>query len=144
MSLLVQCKSALLPPANYSLHDDRIKAIIAVNPLASSIFGQSGMSQIQVPLMLVAGSQDIVTPAVPEQIRPFTWLSTPNKYLVLIENGTHFSTNGEEANGRRVLPIPAGMIGANPASARSYLISRLSASLSFKPIWLINQTTILT
>jgi predicted dienelactone hydrolase len=121
LSLLVQCKSAVLPPANYALHDDRIKAAIAVHPLASSIFGQNGMSQIQVPLMLVAGSQDIFTPAVPEQIRPFTWLATPNKYLVLMENGTHFSTNGEAANDRRVFPVPTGMIGPAPAIARSYL-----------------------
>ena len=121
MSLLVQCKAALLPSTVYPLQDKRVKAVIAVNPLTSTILGQSGLSQIQVPLMLVGASKDIVTPAVPEQIRPFTWLKTPNKYLVLIENATHFSTVGESASGQSVLPVPSELIGPNPAIARIYL-----------------------
>ena len=121
ISILVQCRVALVAPALYPRRDERIKAVIAVNPVTSIIFGQSGLSQIQVPLMLVAGSSDIVTPAVPEQIRPFTWLTTSNKYLVLIENGTHFSTVGESVDGRSVLPIPLELIGPNPVIARRYL-----------------------
>lgn len=121
MSLLVQCQAALVPRATYHLQDERVKAVIAVNPLTSSILGQSGLSQIKVPLMLVAGSKDIVTPAVPEQILPFTWLTNPNRYLALIENGTHFSTLVRAANGRGVLPVPSSMIGPDPAIARSYL-----------------------
>ncbi len=59
--------------------------------LDSTIFGRRGMSQIRVPVFLMGGSDDIITPAVPEQIYPFTWLQTPNKYLAIIEKGTHFS-----------------------------------------------------
>jgi predicted dienelactone hydrolase len=121
ISILVQCRATELPPLTYSLQDKRVKAVIAVNPVTSTILGQSGLSQIQIPLMLVAGSADIVTPVVPEQIRPFTWLTTANKYLVLIENATHFSTVGELAPGHAVLPVPPALIGPNPAIARSYL-----------------------
>lgn len=121
MSLLVQCKTVGLPPANYPLRDERVKAVIAVNPLSSSILGVRGLSQIQVPVMLVAGSQDVVTPAVPEQIRPFTWLTAPDRYLVLIEQGTHFSVLPESTSDRGVLPVLAEMVGPNPAIARSYL-----------------------
>ena len=121
MSLLVQCKTAGLPPINYPLRDERVKAIIAVNPLSSSIFGERGLSQIQVPVMLVAGSKDVVTPAVSEQIRPFTWLTTPERYLVLIENGTHFSVLPESTSSSRIIPVPAEMVGPDPAIARSYL-----------------------
>ncbi len=49
------------------------------------------MSQISVPVFLMGGSDDIVTPAVPEQINPFTWLRSPNKYLAIMEKRTHFS-----------------------------------------------------
>ncbi len=121
MSLLVQCKAADLPAAIYPLQDKRVKAVIAVNPLTSTILGPSGLSQIQVPLMMVGGSEDIVTPTVPEQIRPFTWLITPNKYLVVIENATHFSTVGVSAAGQSVLPVPSDLIGPDPAIARLYL-----------------------
>lgn len=121
LSLLVQCQTTLLPRAIYALHDERVKAVIAVNPLTSTVFGQSGLSQIQVPLMLVGGSADVVTPLLPEQIRPFTWLTTPYKYLVLIENGTHFSTLQPPPNGRSVLPVPSGILGSDSAIARLYL-----------------------
>ena len=53
MSLLVQCELPELSTANYSLQDHRIQAVLAINPLTSSIFGQSGLSQIQVPSMLI-------------------------------------------------------------------------------------------
>lgn len=121
ISILVQCRAAELLPITDSLQDKRVKAVIAVNPVTSIILGEKGLSQIQVPLMLVAGSADVVTPVVPEQIRPFTWLTTVSKYLVLIENATHFSAVGELASEHAVLPVPPALVGPNPAIARSYL-----------------------
>ena len=120
MSLLVQCELPELSTANYSLQDHRIQAVLAINPLTSSIFGQSGLSKIQVPSMLIAATDDVVTPASSEQIRPFTWLTTNKKYLVLIEKATHFSLSSTDSE-TGVLPIPTSMIGPDPAIARSYL-----------------------
>ncbi|AFZ26230.1 putative dienelactone hydrolase [Cylindrospermum stagnale PCC 7417] len=121
LSVLLQCSATDLLPINYQLKDDRIKVVIAVNPFNSSIFSQSGVSQIQVPVMLVGSSQDIVTPVVPEQIIPFTWLPNPNKYLALIENATHFTAIAEPTPENSVLPVPPALLGPNPAPAYSYL-----------------------
>lgn len=121
LSLLVQCDATKLPPGNYDLQDKRVKAVLAINPVTSSILGQSGLSQIQVPVMLVAGIADIFTPAVPEQIVPFTWLTTPNKYLVLLEKGTHFSMLSQSATGVGHPRLPAALNDPEPALARSYL-----------------------
>lgn len=121
LSVLLQCSATDLLPINYQLKDDRIKVVIAVNPFNSSIFSQSGVSQIQVPVMLVGSSQDIVTPVVPEQIIPFTWLPNPNKYLALIENATHFTAIAEPTPENNVLPVPPALLGPNPAPAYSYL-----------------------
>lgn len=68
-----------------------MKAVIAVNPITSVVFGQEGMSKIQIPVLMIGGSDDYVAPAVSEQIYPFSWLTSPNKYLMLLEKGTHFS-----------------------------------------------------
>ena len=38
----------------------------------------------------MASSADTVAPALPEQIRPFTWLTTPNRYLLVLEGGNPF------------------------------------------------------
>lgn len=114
LAVLLQCRATDLPLANSNLQDPRVKAVLAINPVTSTIFGQQGLSQIQVPLMLVAGTEDYFTPPVPEQILPFTWLTIPNKYLVLTAGGTHFSFLG---GGQEVSPS-SELIGPDPALAR--------------------------
>jgi predicted dienelactone hydrolase len=135
-SVLLQCRAGELIRKKYQLQDDRIKAVIAINPFSSSILSQSGVSQIQVPIMMVAASQDIVTPAVPEQIRPFTWLTTPNKYLALIENATHFTAIAEPTPENDVLPVPVALLGPNRAPAYSYI---KALSLAFLQTHLLNR-----
>ncbi|MGB3203936.1 MAG: alpha/beta hydrolase [Crinalium sp.] len=118
ISLLLQCSGLVLPPNNYQLQDERIKAAIAINPVSSSLFGSSQISQIKIPTMIVAGSSDTVTPALSEQIQPFTWLTTPNKFLVLLKKGTHFSTLRVSEG---VVPLPAQALGPNPEIAYEYM-----------------------
>lgn len=125
LSLLLQCRAKELRGSQYQLGDPRIKAALAINPVDSSILGPKSLSQIQVPVMLVASSADTAAPALPEQIRPFTWLSTPNKYLVAIGNGTHFSTLAESESNSGSVPIPSEVIGPSPALAFRY-VSALS------------------
>jgi predicted dienelactone hydrolase len=120
LSVLLQCRANELPPRNYALKDPRVRAIFAISPLNSTIFGRRGMSQIQVPVFLMGGSDDIVTPAVPEQIYPFTWLQTPDKYLAIVEKGTHFSTQAIDNTQQGAFPVSEGLIGPNPAQARGY------------------------
>ncbi|MBD2515872.1 alpha/beta hydrolase [Nostoc sp. FACHB-973] len=119
VSLLLQCLALKLPKTQYNLSDQRIKAAIAINPVDSSIFGQASLSQIKIPVMIVSGSADTVAPALAEQIHPFTWLTTPNKYLVIINGGTHFSTIAESPNA--TVPVPSQVIGSSPALARRYV-----------------------
>ena len=119
ISLLLQCRAKELKPQPYALKDPRVKAIFAISPLNSTIFGQQGMSQIRVPVFLMGGSDDIVTPAVPEQIYPFTWLQTPDKYLAILDKGTHFSTQAI-SNSDSVVPISDRLIGPDPAQAKLY------------------------
>ncbi|MEA5627000.1 alpha/beta hydrolase [Nostoc sp. UHCC 0251] len=119
VSLLLQCLAVNLPNAQYNLSDARIKAVIAINPVNSSIFGQASLSKIKIPVMIISSSSDTVAPALPEQIQPFTWLTTPNKYLALINGGTHFSTIMESPDA--TIPLPRQVIGSSPALARRYV-----------------------
>lgn len=121
LSLVLQCQVARLSSENYELKDDRIKVIIAINPINSAIFGENGIRQIKLPVMLITGSQDIFAPPLPEQIHPFTWLPNSNKYLVLVENATHFTFIGESPNQSNVLPVPQGLLGPERTVAFSYL-----------------------
>lgn len=126
-SMLLQC-TALNAPEQFALSvaDERIKAVIAMNPITSSVFGPAGFSQLDVPVLLVGGSSDPVAPALAEQIQPFTWLNrqttdAPGHYLALIEGGSHLydpptleSTDVSLAN---------GLVNADVALAYRYINS---------------------
>ncbi|MEG4200642.1 alpha/beta hydrolase [Microcoleus sp. Pol12A5] len=135
LSLLLQCRARGLERNQYNFGDPRIKAAIAVNPIVSSILGETNLSKIQIPVMLIAGSADTVAPALLEQIQPFTWLTSPNKYLVLMNNGTHFSTI-EDSPQSLFLPPPE-VIGPEPVLARRYLSG---LSLAFMESYLNNKS----
>jgi predicted dienelactone hydrolase len=102
------------------LRDERVKAAIAINPLSSEIFGPEELAKIAIPTMIVSGSADIVTPALDEQILPFTALQTPERYLVLLRNGTHFSTLGATDED---VELPPAVLGPDPAIAQDYMRS---------------------
>ncbi len=141
LSLLLQCLALELPEyeLDLNLKDDRITAAIAINPLTSAVFGETGMSKIDIPVMLVSGSSDPVTPALPEQIIPFTWLTTDNKYLALLKGGTHFSALNESAGS---IPLPSQAIGPNPKIAHNYVkqlgLAFFKAYIQDNPIYQAN------
>ena len=116
LSQLFQCELQTLTGVDTNLRDDRVAAVFAVSPITSSLFGPVGMSRIEIPTMMVAASEDLVAPAVDEQIVPFTWLETEDRYLVLIENATHFSffTGDLEA----LKDVPEQLIGPVPELAK--------------------------
>jgi predicted dienelactone hydrolase len=125
LSQLLQCQITDLPNIPFSLQDRRVKAVIAVNPLTSRIFGREGLSQLQIPVMILANSNDVLTPMLAEQIGPFTRLETANKYLAVMERGTHFSFIGGE--GVSTFPIPTELVGPRPELAYPYLTALSTA-----------------
>ncbi|MEL6470414.1 MAG: alpha/beta hydrolase [Cyanobacteria bacterium J06623_4] len=118
LSMLTQCTLLELPAGTLmDVADERVAAVVALNPLTSSIFGRSGLQEIEIPVMIVAGTDDYVAPALPEQIEPFDWLTTEYKKLVVMNKGTHFSFLDQNAQG--VLPFSDGLTGPDPTAARA-------------------------
>ncbi|NET79955.1 MULTISPECIES: alpha/beta hydrolase [Okeania] len=95
MSLLLQCRALELKPQKYNLKDDRIGGIFVLDPVNSSLFGKAGLSQIELPVLWGSASEDKITPIVLEQAKSFTWLTTPDKYLVLTEGADHINIDFE-------------------------------------------------
>ncbi|NJK66168.1 MAG: alpha/beta fold hydrolase [Microcoleus sp. CSU_2_2] len=135
ISLLLQCRARGLNRSQYNFGDPRVKAAIAINPIISSILGETNLSKIQIPVMVIAGSADTVAPALLEQIQPFTWLTSANKYLVMMNNGTHFSTIDQSP--QSVFRPPTAAIGPEPALARRYVNG---LSLAFMKSYLNNES----
>ncbi|MGB0564455.1 MAG: alpha/beta hydrolase, partial [Spirulinaceae cyanobacterium] len=117
-SLVLQCSALRLAEPLPRLQDERVAAVIAINPLTSQIFDTEQLGAIALPMVWVAGGADTVTPALPEQLQPFTRFSTPNKYLALLSKGTHFSalaaTEGDIA-------LPEAVLGPDPQITHAYL-----------------------
>ncbi len=121
-SLLLQCQALEEDIATWpDLRDARVRAVLAVNPVGSALFGEAGLAQVEVPVMFVASSGDTIAPALPEQIQPFTWLKTPHRYLVLISRATHFSVIAPNPNVPPSINLPNELLGDTPEQAQEYL-----------------------
>lgn len=120
-SLLLQCRALDLPRENYNFRDPRIKAVIGANPVNSGIFGQKGLSEIQIPILLISGNYDPATPAVFEQLRSFIWLTTPDKSLVLAEGQAHVDFSELDGGISKVLDSVPKLTLPEPSLLKSYL-----------------------
>ncbi|MEM9535323.1 MAG: alpha/beta hydrolase [Cyanobacteria bacterium P01_A01_bin.3] len=106
----------------YSLRDDRVAAVMAINPVSSAIFGPAGMGELEIPITIVASRNDFFAPAIPEQVFPYIWTgSTEGKYLVYVENATHFSFLGNGESGASASLLPSEMLGPEPEGAQPVL-----------------------
>ena len=127
LSSLAKCTFNEISNVDYQLKDSRVKAVIAMNPMGK-IFGRNGMASVDIPTMLISGTDDLIMPPVPEQIEPFTWLNSDiDRYLVLIEPATHFSFLRE---GLGVLPVPDTAVGISPTQA--YPVIKTLSTAFFK------------
>ncbi|APB35220.1 Putative dienelactone hydrolase [Gloeomargarita lithophora Alchichica-D10] len=133
LSLLLQCPGRSLqnPPAQF--RDERVAALMAVNPVGSALFGETGLAQVKIPTFLVTATQDIAAPSLYEQIIPFTWLGSPRRYLAILEGASHFSILGAGAAG---LPLPVDLVGPAPEVAQMYM---KVLTLAFAQVHLANQ-----
>lgn len=133
-SLFLQCLALNLPVnVEYKIEDKRIKAVFAMNPAIGSIFGEKGLSNIKLPIMLLGGSDDAVTPHLLEQVCPFTWLKTPDKYLVKIQGGTHVYDN--QGIGGGAVPVPSPIANPDPLLSQKYV---QITSLAFAKTYVAN------
>jgi predicted dienelactone hydrolase len=71
------------------LKDPRVSLVVALSPVTNAIFGPSGLSRIQAPVVLFGGGTDPAAPLVPEQVAAFSWLTSTDKYLLVSNDVSH-------------------------------------------------------
>ncbi|MDJ0598966.1 MAG: alpha/beta hydrolase [Crocosphaera sp.] len=98
LSMLLQCQTLDLPKQAYNFRDSRVGAIAIINPVNSVIFGSEGLSKINIPIIISAGTNDPATPPIIEQIRTFAWVTSKDKYLFVMKGQAHFLTPPEKNN----------------------------------------------
>ncbi|MBD2438157.1 alpha/beta hydrolase [Nostoc sp. FACHB-110] len=120
-----QCVAQELPHNSYLLRDTRIKQAIALNPTTSLMFGDTGLTKVQVPTLIWASSADKTTPALTEQVVGFQKIPAP-KWLVGVLGGTHLSIKDPSTTldqaGQPNTPFSGGeVVGDQAADVRKYL-----------------------
>ena len=90
LSESLQCAAQALPEKTYQLRDARIKQAIALNPTTSLMFGETGLTKVQIPTLILSSSADKITPPLTEQIMGFAKIPSP-KWLVGVVGGSHLS-----------------------------------------------------
>jgi predicted dienelactone hydrolase len=71
------------------LQDPRVSLVLALSPVTNTIFGPSGLGQVQVPVVLFGGGNDPAAPLVTEQVDAFSWLPSTDKYLLVANDVSH-------------------------------------------------------
>ncbi|MCC5634358.1 alpha/beta hydrolase [Nostoc sp. CHAB 5844] len=120
-----QCVAQELPENSYQLRDTRIKQAIALNPTSSLMFGDTGLTKVQVPTLVLASSADKTTPALTEQIVGFHKIPAP-KWLVGVLGGTHLSVKDPSTTldqaGQPNTPFTGGeIVGEQAADVRKFV-----------------------
>lgn len=89
-AILLQCRALKLEQPIPKLKDERIGAVLVYNPVNASIFGPEGLANVKVPVFVGAGTYDLTTPFVFEQVRSFPWLvNAPDSYLMIQQGDSH-------------------------------------------------------
>lgn len=98
---LLQCNAADLTDAPEALGDSRVAQVVLLNPVIGRLFNENSLAQVKVPTLMLAATDDSITPAVSQQFLPFTHFHT-SKYLLTAIGATHLSV-GDPANLNRAL-----------------------------------------
>ncbi|MEA5565385.1 alpha/beta hydrolase [Anabaena sp. UHCC 0399] len=121
----IQCIAQELPENTYQLRDNRIKQAIALSPTTSLIFGDTGLTKVEVPTLILASSADKTTPALTEQIMGFSKIPSP-KWFAGVIGGTHLSvkdpsTTLDQAD-KPNTPLSGGeIVGEQAADVRKFV-----------------------
>ena len=120
LSKLLQCQLKEIPiPETNKKH--RAKAIIGFNTFGSILWPNEKDSGIEMPVLLIGGTYDLITPLINEQFRVFfSTASNPLNRFLIIEGASHFSpirinhNYSESHKSNDIFRINKSYIGSNP------------------------------
>ena len=120
LSKLLQCQLSEIPIPDFNKSKE-LKAIVGFNSFGSLIWSNKANSGIDVPILFIGGTFDLITPLISEQFKLFLANESNklNRFLI-IEGASHFSPirvlnkNLSQMNGNDVFKIKEDFIGINP------------------------------
>ena len=129
-SLLLQCQlqGTALPLKPHP--PDGLRGIVAYNSFGSLLWPQKGIGGLAVPVLMVGGSLDLVTPPIAEQLALFLPVGHDRSRLVLVDGGSHFSPVRVSAREQALLQLGTELVGAPPEAVQALLLQLTAAFLT--------------
>ena len=132
LSKLLQCQLIEIPiPAK--TNKNKAKAIIGFNAFGSLIWPEEKSSGIDLPILLIGGTYDLITPLIGEQFKVFLSANNPLNRFLIIEGASHFSPirieNSLEEN-NDIFKIGEPFIGSDPISVQDLSLRTLVAFIN--------------
>jgi predicted dienelactone hydrolase len=120
-SLLLQCQlpAEALPVARAP---EGLRGVVVFNSFGSLLWPQHGLKALPVPVLMVGGSLDLVTPPIAEQLDLFLPVGHDRSRLVLVEGGSHFSPVRVSVREEALLRLGADLVGESPEVVQALLL----------------------
>jgi predicted dienelactone hydrolase len=121
-SRLLQCQlpSTGLPRALPRPPD--LRGVVVFNGFGSLLWPAGGLRSLPVPVLLVGGSLDLVTPPLQEQLDLFLPAGNGRSRLVLVDGGSHFSPVRVSAREEVLFRLGRELVGVEPATVQGLLL----------------------
>ncbi len=114
LSRLLQCQllDVTLPPATPLAQP--LQAVVSLNGFGSLLWPHRGLRVLPVPVLLVGGSLDLITPPLGEQLQLFLRDRDHQSRLVLLEGGSHFSPVRIDRQEQALFQLGEEFVGVEP------------------------------
>jgi predicted dienelactone hydrolase len=129
-SFLLQCQLTAIPLAPPS-PPPQLDGVMVLNGFGSLLWANQGLRPLTLPVLMVGGSLDLITPPATEQLEPFRQLQNSNSRLALVEGASHFSPVRLERE-QPLMQFGEDLVGKDPLQVQALLLelqSRFLASL---------------
>jgi predicted dienelactone hydrolase len=122
-SRLLQCQLPLSGVPRALARPADLRGVVLLNSFGSLLWPDGALGSLPVPVLMVGGSLDLVTPPLEEQLRLFLGPRDPRSRLVLVEGGSHFSPVRMSDSEEVVFRLGSELVGADPVTVQAMLLS---------------------
>ena len=100
-----------------------VLGVVAFNGFGSLLWPHEGLADLSVPVLMVGGSVDLVTPPVQEQLQLFAHANQPRSRLVVVDGGSHFSMVRVENQQQPLFRLGEELVGRDPRKVQELVLN---------------------
>jgi predicted dienelactone hydrolase len=117
--------------------DQRVKSVVAISPPIGLLFNEQAAKAMRARVLLISGTRDVVVPADPEALYPYSHSPENGHRLVLVDGGTHFNLRApEQGKDKTILsPLILAWVNGTFSSGSQYKPKPGAPSLLPKKGW---------